>query len=443
MQIKINKFSKILIFFMVLVFALILGAGKTAFADNIVNAKNGRPPQNIQHQSAIVTAYSFYAKALHMEWNYDTYLPAGYNPKSKRKYPVLYMLNGRFDNNNSQWLRTDSEKMLDSAEQKTGQPMIVVFVDGFNSRYLNSNKGLQMETAIIHNLMPRVEKDYNVSKKASQTAIGGQSMGGYGASRLALKYPNKFSKVMAVSPGVIYKLSSSFKKTVPVYDNKKGKFSQKKYNAYFPTKYIDKKSKKVKFYVETTNTDTNVRVSNVRRFVKTLKREGISTNYVEDHGGNHGWDYWNKSFPKAYLWTDQQFKKANPKNLNPASHPKFEVGSSVTLLSSHMPGMKGAKAKVVGVYNTKLYEINYKPTNDMAEVKHHKWIVGPEIKGAKTNYKPGDQIKISANHMKGMSGASGKIVKVHSGPAYMVNYKPTNGMSEVKNHKWIAQSEIK
>ena len=319
MKEKIKSFPKILIFVITFILIIILGNGVLAKADvqsginpdiNVIHTKGNNIPQNVQHKSAIITGYAFYAKALHMDWNYDVYLPAGYNPKSNKKYPVIYLLNGLYGNQKDMWIYMNTERMLDQVRQKTGQPVIAVFVDGFNSYYINSKHGLQMQTALIHNLLPQVEKNYQVSKKASQTAIGGLSMGGYGASRLALKYPNKFSKVLAISPGIRYhqrKTDTPLK--MNAYNNGHKRYSQKVYKKTFPTKYITKKSKKkVKFYVESTNSDTTVPIKDVRHFVSDLKKKGVSTNFVEDHGDNHNWAYWKKAFPKAYNWVINSFK---------------------------------------------------------------------------------------------------------------------------------------
>ncbi len=453
-----SSFPKKIFLTLFLAFVIILGNGIVSKADTLGNIMGDQavPKGNhiisydpkissnqVQKRSAIVTNYAFYSKILKLDWNYDVYLPAGYNPKSNKKYPVMYLLHGFLNNHGDMWNKMNTQQMLDQARQRTGQPVIAVFVDGFNSWYINSPSGMQMQSAIIHNLMPDVEKNYKVSKKASQTAIGGLSMGGYGAARLALKYPNQFSKVMAYSPAIYRKISNKDSNTLIAFANKNGKGMQKNNRKYYPTRNFKKKAKAVKFYVETSKDDTVVNIKDVSSFVNILKKKGISVKYIQDSGYDHGWSLWDKTFPQGYNWVAQQFYRSDPNNLIATSKGSFKKGDQVTLLASHMAGMKGATATIAGVFDTKLYEINYKPTNGKPEVKDHKWIVGPEIKGNKTNYKVGDHIKITASHMAGMKGASGKIVKVHSGPAYMVNYQPTNGMVEVKNHKWVSQSEMK
>lgn len=55
----------------------------------------------------------------------------------------------------------------------------------------------------------------------------------------------------------------------------------------------------------------------------------------------------------------------------------------------------------------------------------------------------GSKITLNADHMEGMKGAQGTVVKAVTGTFYMVDYKPTDGSPEVTNHKWMAEGELK
>ncbi|MBW1605080.1 DUF1541 domain-containing protein [Lactobacillus sp. Sy-1] len=132
-----------------------------------------------------------------------------------------------------------------------------------------------------------------------------------------------------------------------------------------------------------------------------------------------------------------------PKGLMMAKNAKYMKGTKVKILANHMSGMKGAIATVVGAYNTDLYTIDYTPTNGGKEVKNHKYVVSKEIKASKKGQlKVGSKITVEADHMTGMKGAKGKIVSIKKGPAYMVTFKATNSSTVYKNHKWLAQSDL-
>ncbi|URN92603.1 MAG: YdhK family protein [Candidatus Pristimantibacillus lignocellulolyticus] len=132
-----------------------------------------------------------------------------------------------------------------------------------------------------------------------------------------------------------------------------------------------------------------------------------------------------------------------PTGLKEAKNPTYKVGEQVTLQTDHMKGMDGAKATIVGAYDTTVYEVSYTPTTGGQEVKNHKWVIQEEIKDHKAEpYKPGDQVILETDHMKGMNGATATIDTATQTTVYMVDYTPTSGGEIVKNHQWVTESEI-
>lgn len=132
-----------------------------------------------------------------------------------------------------------------------------------------------------------------------------------------------------------------------------------------------------------------------------------------------------------------------PKNLKVAKNPVYPVGSQAILEANHLEGMKGAKATIVGAYDTIAYIVSYTPTTGGERVENHKWVIHEEIKEA--NNKPlkvGEKVTLEADHMKGMKGATAEINAAEKTTVYMVNYTPTTGGKEVKNHKWVIESEL-
>lgn len=132
-----------------------------------------------------------------------------------------------------------------------------------------------------------------------------------------------------------------------------------------------------------------------------------------------------------------------PESLKVAENPTFEVGSQAILETDHMEGMKGAEATIVGAYDTTLYTISYTPTTGGERVENHKWIIQEEIKDAgDKNLEPGTEVTIEADHMEGMKEATAEIDSSEDTTVYMVDYIPTTGGEEVKNHKWVTESEL-
>jgi predicted esterase len=115
--------------------------------------------------------------------------------------PVLYVLHG--------WVGTPQAMIaattpyFSQAFAKGQQPFIEVFPDGNasthpDSEWADSSDGSAMiETWLIKKVIPAVEGDYPRSK--TSRSILGFSMGGYGASIIALHHPQLFASVVSVA----------------------------------------------------------------------------------------------------------------------------------------------------------------------------------------------------------------------------------------------------
>ncbi|MFC0274901.1 YdhK family protein [Metabacillus herbersteinensis] len=132
-----------------------------------------------------------------------------------------------------------------------------------------------------------------------------------------------------------------------------------------------------------------------------------------------------------------------PEGLKVAENPTYEVGSQAIIQSDHMAGMKGAEATIVGAYDTTVYTISYTPTTGGEKVENHKWVIHEELQDAgDTPLEPGAEVKVNADHMEGMDGATAEIDSAEETTVYMVDFTPTSGGEEVKNHKWVTESEL-
>ena len=133
------------------------------------------------------------------------YLPPGYDTAPDTRFPVLYLLHG-FDGTDAQWLspRISVPSAMDSLiAVGTIRPMIVVMPDGKNayggSFFVNSPATGRWEDFIVRDLVAYVDATYRTIPHAESRAVAGYSMGGYGALRLGMRYPDVFSIVYALS----------------------------------------------------------------------------------------------------------------------------------------------------------------------------------------------------------------------------------------------------
>lgn len=130
-----------------------------------------------------------------------------------------------------------------------------------------------------------------------------------------------------------------------------------------------------------------------------------------------------------------------PEGITDAVDPTYPVGTVVTLTADHMAGMDGARATIVGAYDTYTYAVDYTPTTGGDPVTDHRWVVQQEIEDAGDQRLPdGTEVVLLADHMKGMRGAHATIAHSTDETVYMVDYE-ADGMT-MTNHKWVVESEI-
>ncbi|WP_147532273.1 YdhK family protein [Bacillus marasmi] len=133
-----------------------------------------------------------------------------------------------------------------------------------------------------------------------------------------------------------------------------------------------------------------------------------------------------------------------PDTLKAAENSTYKVGDKVIIKEGHMDGMKGAEATIVGAYDTIVYTISYNPTNGGKRVENHKWVIHEELLDAGTEpFRPGAEVQINADHMKGMEGVTAVIDSAEETTVYMIDFTLTTNGDKVTNHKWVTGSELK
>ena len=228
----------------------------------------------------------FFSDGLHRRSQYDVLLPeSGDGP-----FPVLLQLHGLTDDSHS-WVQQSN-----IARYAARYPMIVVMPDGGTSGYVNLPVPLgadgeesrigraNYEDMIIRDLREHVARTFNV--RPGPWAIGGLSMGGYGAMRLGLKYPELFNSIWAHSSAVL--IGTMVADRVAEADD-----------ALWITharRLSDRHDRPVISF-DCGLDDTQLLGDN-RTFDRQLTELGISHHYAE-HPGGHTWDYWDEHVREA------------------------------------------------------------------------------------------------------------------------------------------------
>ena len=161
--------------------------------------------------------------ALGGEIAYSLYLPDGI--VEGERLPTLYLLHG-YNGGQREWLKGGRlEALLDRLiGEGSLPPLIAVMPQGGKSWYVDSaafgGPG-DYETAIVRDLMAEVERRFPSAGERALRGIAGNSMGGFGALRLAFRHNDLFSAVVGLSPGIYKHDGRSWAQGLPSEWNQK------------------------------------------------------------------------------------------------------------------------------------------------------------------------------------------------------------------------------
>ncbi len=134
---------------------------------------------------------SYYSHSREKASSFNVIFPD--SPDAPRPWSVLYLLHGLSDDHTTYMRRSCIERYT------LGYPLMVVMPDGGRGWYTNAEIGEAFEDDLIKDVVGLIEKNFPVKAERSGRALGGISMGGFGAIKLGLKYPKMFASVHSSS----------------------------------------------------------------------------------------------------------------------------------------------------------------------------------------------------------------------------------------------------
>jgi S-formylglutathione hydrolase FrmB len=313
----------------------LLGVFAVSFAVPGVTAQDwgdpgaaSRPPLTLSG-GASVRFLDFESEALHGRGQYSIFLPPSYQG-SDRTYPVLYFLHGLF-NDHTSW--TDSEYgniparveqlMLDGKIPE----MILVHPNGGRSFYTNYHDGrLRYEDFVVQELVAHVEGTYRARTGRTNRAIAGTSMGGYGALKIAMKYPNLYAAVVAQSP-IVFLTKNPLDVPPALRENRRFAFFNEIFSTVFgdplDQAYYDANNPLflarsqnldgIAIYFDYGTADRYNELIQLGRGLQSLDRilteEGVAHEFHEHSGEPHGWALVAAHLPQSLAFASQTFEE--------------------------------------------------------------------------------------------------------------------------------------
>lgn len=145
---------------------------------------------------------NFYSESLEMQTEVYVVIPQRsargeigiQSAGNAEKYKCLYLLHGLSDDCTIWMRRTSIERYA------TEYGICVVMPCGGRSFYTDMKYGMKYYTYIAHELPEMICDMFNVSDKREDNFIAGNSMGGYGAMKIALRECGRFCAAAGLSP---------------------------------------------------------------------------------------------------------------------------------------------------------------------------------------------------------------------------------------------------
>lgn len=202
-------------------------------------------------------------------------------------YNVLVQLHGYSDAHTAWLYKSKLERYVEDL------PLIVVLPGCDNHWWSNLPPAARYEDVIVQDLWNYIHAMFPV-RSDTRWAIGGNSMGGFGAIRLGLKHPDKFCSIHAHSS------------RIPTPDDEDGYL---RINQGQPLDPALRRDLDCYAWAQASDRATLPRltfdcgvddalVDDNRQYHAFLERIDLPHAYVE-HEGAHTWDYWDRWLPGA------------------------------------------------------------------------------------------------------------------------------------------------
>lgn len=226
----------------------------------------------------------------HLNWFSETLLKmvgtnvllpdAGLGP-----FPVFYLLHGLSDDYTAWIRRTSIERYI------SGVPLIVVMADGGRGFYTDNADGPAYGRFFAEELPACIERIFPARTDRAGRCIGGLSMGGYGALRLALTHPDRYVSANSHSGALLaWRHDPSFT-SLAAAEHQRIFGPRANGSAHDLIVLAEKASSglRPKLRIDCGTEDFLLPAN--RAYRDTLRKLGIAHEY-EEYPGTHEWGYW-------------------------------------------------------------------------------------------------------------------------------------------------------
>ena len=239
---------------------------------------------------------NYFSQALNVQTSVDVILPEvkqgiGVEASSEEALPkVLYLLHGYSDDQTIWQRRT-------SVERYASNKNLAIIMPGVNhSFYCNEAYGEKYWDFVSDELPKVMHRFFRLSDKPEDTFVAGLSMGGYGAMKLALNFPEKFGAAASFSGAVdILATGKGFPQTMKRITGGKS-IKGTECDLLHLVKAKAEEPHKPRLYVACGTAD--FLYGQHEKFIPLLKKHGWDVTHHEEPNANHEWGFWDQEIRK-------------------------------------------------------------------------------------------------------------------------------------------------
>jgi S-formylglutathione hydrolase FrmB len=242
--------------------------------------------------------------------------PPSYDASPGRRYPVLYFLHDGYGDVRSLDRRGVAAAALARMREGTLPEFLIVAPDGPGTWFSDSHDGkTRFEQYLVGGLPRAIEARYRVVPGKAGRGITGISMGGYGAVKTALKHPDFYGAVSALSGAIIpfgwdelprYSLVARFT-LMRVFGRTKEDNTLDANDAWLLlwNRCFDPPPFEVELRAGTEDAYSLDRVA--AQYGILLNERGVPTTVLLEPGG-HDWSYWKGAMLDILAWHGARFE---------------------------------------------------------------------------------------------------------------------------------------
>lgn len=226
-------------------------------------------------------------------------------PEQMSPWKTLYLLHGVFGNY-TDWLNNSLIQRY--AQEKN---IVVVMPSGDNAFYVDEPASHNFYGRFIgQELVEFTRKLFPLSSRREDTWLGGLSMGGFGALRNTLNYPETFGAVIALSSALITDSLMERTNDCPFFPERRD-FAERIFGdlsavagsendpVYLARRLKEQGTEPPEIFMACGEQDSLLPAN--RRFAKELENCGFSFTFITAPGG-HDWDFWDAYLKKGLDW---------------------------------------------------------------------------------------------------------------------------------------------